>query len=121
MDNEGLEVPQYGCSVAALYYLERNHQGLGNLLIQTGSRPPLKYRRGSVSRTSGRHAELLLPGCEPEESFLFWFDCSFHSMVIDVSAERRPYGYVTPRGSNRISVSGWFPLAGFQVIIIGRF
>ena len=27
--------------------------------------------------------------CERDlKSFLFWFDCSFHSMVIDVSAER---------------------------------
>jgi hypothetical protein len=34
MDNEGLEVLQYGCFVAALYHNERNHQGLSNRLIQ---------------------------------------------------------------------------------------
>jgi len=34
MDKEDLVIPQYGRSVADLYHSERNHQGLGNRLIQ---------------------------------------------------------------------------------------
>ena len=46
----------------AHYHNEGNHQGLGNLLIQPQD-DHSQIQQGSVSRTSGRHAELLLPGC----------------------------------------------------------
>ena len=38
---------------------------------------------------NGRHrVPSVWPGERDLKSFLFWIDCSFHSMVIDLSAER---------------------------------
>jgi putative transposase len=48
MDNKGLAVPQYGCSVADLYHCERNHQGLDNRLIQP--EPTHLVNTGTVQR-----------------------------------------------------------------------
>ena len=46
MDSICLVVPQYGCSVADLYHAERNHQGIGNMLILPA--PSLKHRKGPI-------------------------------------------------------------------------
>jgi hypothetical protein len=61
MDNKCLVIPQYGCSVADLYHLERNHQGKGNelltpLLKQNGQKIHCQQRLGGLLKFYARAA-----------------------------------------------------------------
>ena len=60
MNSIWLVALQYGCSVADLYHNERNHQGIGNVLIFPEPGPMIAQDRFDVAAASAECSTIMI-------------------------------------------------------------